>query len=75
MAEELGVQKRDKVIQRFLSQLTKQHPELYYAPTSQIAREIHKEIQNKLNTLDFEEQVQVKRLSAHDIEVILGFHH
>lgn len=75
MAEQLGIEIRDKVIQRFLNLLTKQHPELYYAPTSQIAREIHKEIQNKLNTLDFEEQVQVKRLGAHDIEIILGFHH
>lgn len=75
MAEELGVEIRDKVIQRFLNKLTKQHPELYYAPTSQIAREIHKEIQNKLNTLDFEEQVQIKRLEVHDIEIILGFHH
>lgn len=75
MAEELGVEIRDKVIQRFLNKLTKQHPELYYAPTSQIAREIHKEIQSKLNTLDFDEQVQVKRLEVHDIEIILGFHH
>lgn len=75
MTEELGVAIRDKVIQRFLNKLTKAHPELYYAPTSQIAREIHKDIQNKMNTLTFEEQSQVKRLGAHDIEIILGFHH
>lgn len=60
MAEKLGVEIRDLVIQKFLKQLTKRQPDLYYAATALIARAIHKDIQNKLNTLPFEGQVLVR---------------
>lgn len=54
-------------------QLTQQQPQLYYSPASQIAHSIHKQLQIRLNTLSLEEQLQVKHLDAHDIEVILSF--
>lgn len=71
--EKTGADIRRKVIQRFLLQLTQQHPQLYYEPASQIAHAIHKQIQNRLNSLSLEEQLQVKTLNVHDIEVILSF--
>lgn len=69
-----GADIRRQVVERFLMQLTIHQPALYYAPTSQIAHAIHKQLIDRMNTLAFEEQQQLKSLTVTDIEVILSYH-
>lgn len=72
--EKLGADIQREVVERFLKQLMQEQPDLYYTSAAQIAHAIYEQLRTVMNTLPFEEQKHVRRLSAHDIEVILSFH-
>ncbi|WP_201583475.1 hypothetical protein [Psychrobacter jeotgali] len=74
MTEENTPAARRKIINRFLIRLTKEAPQMYYAPTSEIARSIHTMIKENTNRLTVEEQASVRKITIEEIEALLGFH-
>lgn len=73
MNEDSDPVKKRKIVNRFLQQLTREEPQMYYATTSEIARSIHLMIKEHTNRLSVEEQALVRRMTMKDIEVMLGF--
>lgn len=73
MIEESDAIKKRKIVSRFLAQLTREEPQMYYATTSEVARAIHMMIKEHTNRLDVEEQALIRRMTMKDIEVMLGF--
>ena len=67
------IEKR-KIVNRFLSLLTKEQPQMYYATTSEISRSIHTMIKEHTNRLTVEEQALVRHMTIEEIEALLGFH-
>lgn len=67
------IEKR-KIVNRFLTLLTKEQPQMYYATTSEISRSIHTMIKEHTNRLTVEEQALTRRMSIEEIEALLGFH-
>ncbi|WP_296173758.1 hypothetical protein [Psychrobacter sp. UBA2769] len=67
------IEKR-KIVNRFLTLLTKEQPQMYYATTSEISRSIHKMIKEHTNRLTVEEQALVRHMTIEEIEALLGFH-
>ena len=72
-AENAATQKRN-IINRFLAQLTRDEPQMYYATTSEISRHIHTMIKEHTNRLSIEEQALVRKITIEEIEGLLGFH-
>lgn len=73
MNEDGDPAKRRKIVNRFLLQLTRDEPQMYYATTSEIARSIYKMIKEHTNRLSVDEQALVRRMTMKDIEVMLGY--
>jgi hypothetical protein len=71
--EDLDSEKRKKLLQRLVSELSREHPDLYYQPASEIARQIRSDIAcgTKLNA---DERALMDRLSQRDIEMLLSLH-
>ena len=67
------IEKR-KIVNRFLTLLTKEQPQMYYATTSEISRSIHTMIKEHTNRLTVEEQALVRHMTIQEIEALLGFH-
>ena len=67
------IEKR-KIVNRFLTLLTKEQPQMYYATTSEISRSIHTIIKEHTNRLTVEEQALVRHMTIEEIEALLGFH-
>ena len=67
------IEKR-KIVNRFLTLLTKEQPQIYYATTSEISRSIHTMIKEHTNRLTVEEQALVRHMTIEEIEALLGFH-
>ena len=67
------IEKR-KSVNRFLTLLTEQQPQMYYATTSEVARSIYTMIKEHANRLTVEEQALTRRMSIEEIEALLGFH-
>ena len=67
------IEKR-KIVNRFLTLLTKEQPQMYYAMTSEISRSIHTMIKEHTNRLTVEEQALVRHMTIEEIEALLGFH-
>lgn len=65
---------RHKIINKFLIKLTKEEPQMYYAPTTEVARSIHTMIKEHTNRLSVEEQALVKHMTIEEIQDTLGFH-
>ena len=63
-----------KIVNRFLTLLTKEQPQMYYATTSEISRSIHTMIKEHTNRLTVEEQALVRHMTIEEIEALLGFH-
>ncbi|MFZ2844199.1 hypothetical protein [Psychrobacter sp.] len=74
MTEEHASTQKHKIVDRFLIKLTKEEPQMYYAPTSEIARSIHAMIKEHTNRLSVEEQALVRHMSIEEIQGLLGFH-
>lgn len=73
MNEDSDPVKKRKIVKRFLAQLTREEPQMYYATTSEVARSIHMMIKEHTNRLSVEEQALVRKMSIDDIKVMLGF--
>ena len=73
MTEEHAANHKRKIIDKFIVKLTKDEPQMYYAPTAEIARNIHTMIKEHTNRLSVEEQALVRKMSIDDIKVMLGF--
>ena len=67
------IEKR-KIVNRFLTLLTKEQPQMYYATTSEISRSIHTMIKEHTNRLTVEEQALVRHMTIEEIEALLSFH-
>ena len=67
------IEKR-KIVNRFLTLLTKEQPQMYYATTSEISRSIHTMIKEHTNRLTVEEQALVRHMTIEEIEALLVFH-
>ncbi|MGX8220177.1 hypothetical protein ACWS81_05270 [Psychrobacter celer] len=74
MTEEHAADEKRKIINRFLTTLTKEQPQMYYATTSEISRSIYTMIKEHTNRLSVEEQALVRRMTVEEIEALLGFH-
>ncbi len=70
---DLAAQKQRKLLQRLVEELSKTNPELYYQPTSQIARQLKIHIDAGGNLIH-EERELLQVLSQRDIEVLLSLH-
>lgn len=68
-----SAQKR-KLINRFLTKLTQEAPQMYYASTAEVARSIHTMIKEHTNRLSVEEQALVRHMTIEEIQGLLGFH-
>ncbi len=65
--------KKRKIVHRFLTKLTRDEPQMYYATTAEVARSIHLMIKEHTNRLSVEEQALVRKMTIKDIEIMLGF--
>ncbi|MGP5541761.1 hypothetical protein ACTXMH_04265 [Psychrobacter celer] len=74
MTEEHAADEKRKLINRFLTTLTKEQPQMYYATTSEISRSIYTMIKEHTNRLSVEEQALVRQMTVEEIEALLGFH-
>lgn len=74
MTEEHAADEKRKIINRFLTTLTKEQPQMYYATTSEISRSIYTMIKEHTNRLSVEEQALVRHITIEEIEALLGFH-
>lgn len=73
MTEEHAADEKRKIINRFLTTLTKEQPQMYYATTSEISRSIYTMIKEHTNRLSVEEQALVRQMTVEEIEALLGF--
>ena len=65
-------ERRRRVVKRSLEALMRSDPQLYYRPTSDVARAIHDDIGDR-GGLSAEDREAVKGLSTRDIELILAY--
>ncbi|MEM9370269.1 MAG: hypothetical protein AAGA26_03825 [Pseudomonadota bacterium] len=71
--QDLDSEKQKKLLDGLVSELSRSHPDLYYQPTSQIARYLMEYIQGDAK-LSADDRTLLKRLSLRDIEVLLSLH-
>ena len=69
--KDLDAERRKVLLQRLVSELSQESPDVYYLPTAQIAMMIHADVQTGRG-LNGEERALLGPLSARDIEVILS---
>lgn len=74
MTEEHSSAQKRKLINKFLTKLTQEEPQMYYASTAEVARSIHIMIKEHTNRLSVEEQALVRHMSIEEIQALLGFH-
>lgn len=74
MTEEHSSAQKRKLINKFLTKLTQEEPQMYYASTAEVARSIHTMIKEHTNRLSVEEQALVRHISIEEIQALLGFH-
>ena len=69
--KDLDAERRKKLLQRILSDLTHSRPDLYYQSTSEIARQIAEMIKSG-GRLAADDRALLQRLTQRDIEVLLS---
>ncbi|WP_223789618.1 hypothetical protein [Marinicella meishanensis] len=72
MSEKLNSIEKQKIIDTLLEQVMQDNPGLYYAPTTDVARKIHEQLQLSMNRLSIEDQLLMKKVSIREIEIILS---
>lgn len=70
---DLDAEKRRKLLQRMVEELSKSRPDFYYQPTSEIARSL-KGLVDRGDGLTQDEVDLLKPLSERDIQVVLSLH-
>lgn len=71
--EDLDAEKRKKLLQRLITELSREYPDLYYQSASEIARQMRSYIAGGAH-LNAEERALMEPLSQRDIEVLLSLH-
>lgn len=74
MTEENAPAEKRKIINKFLTKLTRDEPQMYYATTAEISRSIYTMIKEHTNRLSVEEQALVRGITVDEIKSLLGFH-
>lgn len=74
MTEEHSSAQKRKLINRFLTKLTQEEPQMYYASTAEVSRSIHTMIKEHTNRLSLEDQALARHISIEEIQGLLGFH-
>lgn len=69
--KDLDGEKRKKLLQRLLQELSRARPDLYYQATSEVARQMQAYIKDEA-PLNGEERALVAHLEPRDIEVLLS---
>ncbi|MCH2096501.1 MAG: hypothetical protein MK160_15530 [Rhodobacteraceae bacterium] len=70
---ETDSEKQKRILRRLLETLSHEVPELYYQPTSQVARLIQTRVHDG-GSLNADERALMARLSTRDIEILLSLH-
>lgn len=71
--EDLDSEKRKKLLQRLVSDLSRSNSDLYYQSASEIARQIRSHIRDGAG-LNADERALMEPLGQRDIEVLLSLH-
>jgi BMFP domain-containing protein YqiC len=72
MTEQLNSVEKRKIINGLLEQVMQKHPDLYYSPTTEVARMVHEQLQSTMSRLPIEDQMLMKKVSVRDVEIILS---
>lgn len=70
---DLDAEKRKRLIERLVLELSRSNPDLYYQPTSQIALQIRGYADDPAN-LNADDRALLEPLTQRDIEVLLSLH-
>ncbi|WP_282603672.1 hypothetical protein [Paracoccus sp. PARArs4] len=70
---ETDAERQKVLLQRLVGTLSREYPELYYQPTSLVARLIRQRVADG-TTLNGDERKLMERLTERDIEVLLSLH-
>jgi len=70
---ETDAERQKVLLRRLVSEVSRENPDLYYQPTSQVARLIRDRIAGG-RSLNQEERALMQRLSSRDLEVLLSLH-
>lgn len=70
---DLNAEKQKRVLQRIVNDLTRESGDIYYQPTSEIARIVKAQVEAG-DGLNVDEVGLLSRLSQRDIEVLLSLH-
>ena len=66
-------EKQKTILRRLVEELNRSYPDLYYQPTSEVARLASQIIQDG-HSLNADEKKLMARLSSRDIEILLSLH-
>ncbi|MEM6849288.1 MAG: hypothetical protein AAF580_14670 [Pseudomonadota bacterium] len=70
---DLDAEKQKRVLQRMVNDLTRESADIYYQPTSEIARIIKSQV-DAAEGLNADEVNLLRNLTQRDIEVLLSLH-
>ena len=70
---ELDQDKKRRLIQNYLHQLTKTDTNLYYSSTTEIAHALYPMIKEHTNRMSVDEQALLRNITVRDIEMLLSF--
>ena len=73
MTDERNTVTKRQIVNRFLELLMNEDPQMYYASTSEVARQLYVMIKEYNNRLSVEEQSVVRGITNEEIESLLGF--
>lgn len=71
---ELDHDKKRRLVEAYLQELTKTDPNLYYSSTTDIAHALYPMIKEHMNRMPVDEQALFRNLTVRDIEMLLSFH-
>lgn len=70
---DLDAEKQKRLLQRMVNDLTRESADIYYQPTSEIARIIKAQV-DAAEGLNADELTLLRNLTQRDIEVLLSLH-
>ena len=70
---ELDHDKKRRLVEAYLQELTKTDPNLYYSSTTDIAHARYPMIKEHMNRMPVDEQALFRNITVRDIEMLLSF--
>lgn len=70
---ELDHDKKRRLVEAYLQELTKTDPNLYYSSTTDIAHALYPMIKEHMNRMPVDEQALFRNITVRDIEMLLSF--